>query len=119
MKNNVSHLISRCFADAINRPPRIAYSDARAVGCAAFIATDNMSDSHKNWDSLQVKQSFTWREPHCVSFAYLLSGCSVKWFTDNQAVPLIVNSGSLKQHLHQLVVDIFHTANKKQYRNRG
>ena len=43
------------------------------------------------------------------SFAHLLSGCSVKWFTDNQAVPLIVDSGSMKQHLHQLVVDIFHT----------
>ena len=51
--------------------------------------------------------------PHCVnfafkSFAHLTSRCSVKWFTDNQAVALIIDSGSMKQH--QLAVDIFHTA---------
>ena len=61
-----------------------------------------------------MKQRSTWRALHCVSFASksfaYLSGFSVKWFTDNQAVPLIVDSGSMKQHLHQLAVDIFHTA---------
>ena len=62
-----------------------------------------------------MKQSSTWRELHCVSFALksfarLLSGCSVKWVTDNQAVPLIVESGSMNQHLHKLAVDIFYTA---------
>ena len=44
------------------------------------------------------------------SFVHLLSGSAVKWFTDNQAVALIVESGSMKEHLHQLTVDIFHTA---------
>ena len=43
-------------------------------------------------------------------FVHLLSGSSVKWFTDDQAVPLIVASGSMKEHLPQLVVDIFYTA---------
>ena len=38
-------------------------------GCAAFIAIDDMLVSHKNWDSLQMKQSSTWRELHCVIFA--------------------------------------------------
>ncbi|CAH3044741.1 unnamed protein product [Pocillopora meandrina] len=43
-----------------------------------------------------MKQSSTWRELHCVSFAlqgfaHLFSGCSVWWFTDNQVVPLIVD----------------------------
>ena len=46
LKSNVSHLNSRCFADAIRRPSRIVYSDASAVGCAAFIAID-MPVSHK------------------------------------------------------------------------
>ena len=41
-KTNVSHLNSRCFADAIRRPFRIVYSDASAVGCAAFIAIEDM-----------------------------------------------------------------------------
>ena len=81
-KSNVSHLNSRCFADAIRRPSRIVYSDASAVGCPAFIAID-MPVSHKNWDSLQIKQSSTWRKLHCVSFAlkrfaHRLSGCFVK-----------------------------------------
>ena len=53
-KSNVSHLNSRCLADAIRRPSRIVYSDASAVGCAAFIAID-MPASHKNWNSLQIK----------------------------------------------------------------
>ena len=87
-KAHVSHLNSRCFADAIRRPFRIVYSDASAVGCAAFIAIDDMPVSHKNWDSLQMKQSSTWRELHGVSFAlksfaHLLSSCFVKWFTDS------------------------------------
>ena len=102
---NVSSLNSRCFTDEIRRPVRIVYSDASSVGSAAFIAIDNMPVSHKNWDSLQMNQSSTWRELHYVSFAlksfaHLLSGCSVKWFTENQAVPLIIDSGSMKQHLH-------------------
>ena len=62
-----------------------------------------------------MNQSSTWRELHCVSFAlksfaHLLSGCDVRWFTDNQAVPSIVHSGSMKEHLHILALDIFQTA---------
>ena len=77
-----------------------------------------MPVSYKNWDSLQMKKSSTWRELHCVSFAlksfaHLLSGCFVKWFTDSQAASLIVDSGSMKEHLHLLAVDIFHIRPKK------
>ena len=35
---------------------------------------------------------------------------TLKWFTDNQAVPSIVHSGSMKEHLHILALDIFQTA---------
>ena len=74
------------FADHLVLP---VYSDAGAVGCAAFIAVEDMPVSHKNCDSLQMKQSSTWRELHCVSFAlksfaHLLSGCFVKWFTHRE-----------------------------------
>jgi hypothetical protein len=34
----------------------------------------------------------------------------VKWYTDNQAVVSIVNSGSMKLPLHQLALDIFYHA---------
>ncbi|PFX26398.1 hypothetical protein AWC38_SpisGene8944 [Stylophora pistillata] len=93
----------------------IQANDASATGYAAFIAIDYTLVSHINWDSLQMNQRSTWRELHCVSFAlksfaHLLSGCDVKWFTDNQAVPSIVHSGSMKEHLHILALDIFHTA---------
>ena len=79
------------------------------------IAIDDTPVSHINCDSLQMNQSSTWRELHCVSFAlksfaHLLSGCDVKWFTDNQAVPSIVHSGSMKEHFQMLALDIFQTA---------
>lgn len=41
------------------------------------------------------------------SFARLLKDKYVKWFTDNQGVATIVNSGSSKAHLHKLALDIF------------
>ena len=47
---NVFHLNSRSFADPVRRQPCIVYLDASAVGCAAYIAIDDMPVSHKNWD---------------------------------------------------------------------
>jgi len=68
LKNNVSHLGSRCSADAVRRPPRIVHLDHRAVGCADFVAIEDMPDSHKTWYSMQVKLRSTWRKLQCVSF---------------------------------------------------
>ena len=81
-KNNVSHLNSKCFTDIVHKPSRIVYSDSGAVGCHAVIAIDDTPVSQNDWDSLPMKQSFTWRELHCVSFALqgfahlLQPGCS-------------------------------------------
>ena len=85
------------------------------MGCAAFISIDNMPVAQKNWHSLEMKQISTWRELlvsvlSLKGFVYLLSGSAVKWSTNNQAVPWIVESGSMKEHLPQLVVDVFYTA---------
>ena len=98
-ENNVSNLNSRSFLNTVRKPSRIVYSDASATGCAAFIAIDDTPVSYINWDSLQMNQSSAGRELPRVSFAlkrfaHLLSGCDVKWFTDNQAVPSIVHSGT-------------------------
>ena len=68
-KDNVSNLNSRSFLNTVRRRSRIVYSDASDTGCAAFIATDDTRVSHINWDSLQMNQSSTWRELHCVGFA--------------------------------------------------
>ena len=68
--------------------------------------------SHKNRDAIEIKQSSTWRELMCVkhalqSFAPLLMGSLVKWYTDNQGVAAIVKSGSTKVHLHKLAMEVF------------
>jgi len=94
-KNTVSNLNSRSFLNTDRKPSCIVYSDASATGCAAFIAINDTPVSHINLDSLLMNQSSTWRELHCVSFAlksfaHLLSGCDVKWFTGNQAVPQVL-----------------------------
>ena len=93
-------------------PSRLVYSDASAVGCAAFISMNGRPVSHKNWDAIEIKQSSTWRELMCVkhalqSFVHLLKGSLVKWYTDNQGVAAIVKSGSTKVHLHKLAMEIF------------
>lgn len=93
-------------------PSRVVYSDASAVGCAAFISMNGRAVSHKNWDAIEIKQSSTWRELMCVkhalqSFVHLLKGSLVKWYTDNQGVAAIVKSGSTKVHLHKLAKEIF------------
>ena len=93
-------------------PSRIVYSDARAVGCAAFISMNDKPVSHKNWDAIEMKQSSTWRELMCAKhalqgFTYFLKGQCVKWYTDNKGVATIVKSGSSKVHLHKLAKEIF------------
>ena len=41
------------------------------------------------------------------SFANLLKGSHVKWYTDNKGVASIVKSGSSKVRLHKLAMEIF------------
>ena len=112
-RENLLRLNSRPLSEDVRPVTRIAYSDASSLGCAAYLSMDDFPVAHKNWDPLEMSQSSTWRELHCVyfalqSFALRLSYSSVKWFTDNQAVPIIVDSGSTKEELHKLSVDIFY-----------
>ena len=93
-------------------PSCIVYSNASAVGCAAFISMNDKPVSHKNWDAIEMKQSSTWRELMCVKralqgFTHFLKGRCIKWYTDNEGVATIVKSGSSKVHLHKLAKEIF------------
>ena len=36
-------------------PSRIVYSDASAIGCAAFLSMNGKPVSHKNWDAIEMK----------------------------------------------------------------
>ena len=84
------------------------------VACAAFICVNDTPISHKNWDAIEMRQSFTWRKlmavKHALQVSALLKEHHVKWFTDNQGVPAIVKSGSSKVYLHKLALDIFFLA---------
>ena len=93
---------------------KVVYSDASNTGCASFISIDSALIFYKNWNAIEMKQSSTWGELLCVRdalrcFIPILHSNKVKWLTDNQAVVSIVNSGSMKVHLHKLAIDIFYT----------
>ena len=67
---------------------------------------------YKLWDSSEASKSSTWRELAAIDFAIegfssLLESSHVKWYTDNQAAEKIVDVGSMKPHLHKLVIKIF------------
>ena len=64
-----------------------------------------------NFDDVETKQSFTWRELKSVSFALrsfapILHNSSVKLYTDVNAVAFVTGSGSNKPHLNALAKDI-------------
>ena len=56
------------------------------------------SIAHGQWSAYEIQQSSTWRELKAVdqvlrSFASVLAGHTIKWFTDNQNVVHIVRVG--------------------------
>ena len=110
---SVKNLNCRSIVLKPNLCRKVVYSDAAFI-CAAFISIESTPIFYKNWDAIEMKQSSTWRELLCVrdalrSFIPILHSNKVKWLTDNQAVVSIVNSGSMKVHLHKLALDIFYT----------
>ncbi len=67
--------------------------------------------AHGLWNHEESCMSSTWRELKAIenvlqSFASLLQGQVVKWFTDNQAVVSIVEVGSGKPHLQLLALSV-------------
>lgn len=64
------------------------------------------------WKDCERLQSSTWGELYAIefslrSFAPVLEGSHVKWFTDNQAAAKIVEVGSMKFELHKMARRIF------------
>ena len=67
---------------------------------------------HNTWTENESFQSSTWRELSVIefalqSFASVLEGSHVKWFTDSQAAAKIVEVGSMKLGLHKMARRIF------------
>lgn len=99
-----------------SEPPsssRIVYSDASNTGCAAYIELDDTPIFYKTWSEIEMRQSSAWRELQCINYALpsfrdLLASQTVKWFTDNQSVKSILESGSMKLHLHKIALDVYY-----------
>ena len=90
------------------------YSDASSVACGAVLNIGpKVYTAHKNLSEPDKFQSSTWRELDGVlyalkSFAPILSGRTVNWETDNQAVPIISKNGSNRQHLQTIARDVYY-----------
>ena len=99
-KANLININTRyCFAYTC--PSSFVYSDASATGCGSVIGFNNEYVCHRMWTDSESIQSSTWRELCAIefslqSFAPVLKGSHVKWFTDNQAAARIVEVGSMK-----------------------
>ena len=99
-----------CFVS--KDPSYFVYSDASATGGGAIIDFNNDFVCHKMWSENERVQSSTWRELSVIefslqSFASVLKGSHVKWFTDSQAAAKIVEVGSMKLGLHKMARRIF------------
>ena len=101
-RTNLNSLKARdCFL--IHKPQRFVYSDASATGCGSVFTL---------WEPSECSKSSTSRELAAIdfsleSFAPVLEGSLVKWFTDSQSAAKIVEVGSMKLDLHRLAVKIF------------
>ena len=110
-KENMVNINSRyCFVS--KDPSYFVYSDASATGGGAIIDFNNDFVCHKMWSENERVQSSTWRELSVIefslqSFASVLKGSHVKWFTDSQAAAKIVEVGSMKLGLHKMARRIF------------
>ena len=84
--------------------------DASGSACGSFIEFEGKM-FHQNWSDLERAQSSTFRELLAVSlsmqaFVESLKAQAVTWFTVNQNVVQIVNSGSKTPALQELAMDI-------------
>ena len=110
-KENIVKLNGRnCF---LHREPNcFVYSDASETGCGSVITLNQSQVCHKMWDVNECCKSSTWRELAAIefalrSFADILRCTHVKWYTDNRAVPTIVDVGSMKLELQKIAISIF------------
>lgn len=90
-------------------PSFVMCSDASDFACGS-ISFDG-SAFHKMWSLNEKDMSSTWRELKTIEltldcFKEKLYGKAVTWYTDNQNCVLIINSGSMKLHLHKLAISI-------------
>ena len=109
-KSNAASLNGIPIWPVRHKPSKIVYSDASGSACGSFIEFEGKM-FHQNWSDFEKAQSSTFRELLAVSlsvkaFVESLRAQTVTWFTDNQNVVRIVNSGSKTPALQELAMDI-------------
>ena len=93
---------------------RLVFVDASSTGFGGYIVDMGDTVAQGLWDNSESRKSSTWRELKAVdlvlkSLAPKLSCRRTKWFTDNQAVAKIAESGSMKSELQSIALSISQT----------
>lgn len=98
--------------DSYSKSSVAIFSDASNSAGGAYTVDIDKHIFHQMWSKVEMSKSSTWREMKAIeqaliSYQNLLTGKSVKWFTDNQNCISIVRSGSMKIDLQTLASSIF------------
>ena len=84
-RTNLNSLKVRdCFLS--HKPQRFVHSDASSTGCGSVITLNEEHICHRLWEPSECSKSSTWKELAAIdfsleSFASVLEGSLVKWFT--------------------------------------
>ena len=94
---------------------RVVYADASGTGYGGFTAEHSCHIAHGVFSEEEAAQSSTWRELHAVrmvlgSLAHLLQNKRVRWFSDNQNVVRIIDTGSRNPKLQKEALEIYSTS---------
>jgi len=91
---------------------RMVYADASCTGYAGYTVEHSCYIAHGPWTPEEATRSSTWRELRAVrmvleSLKSKLKNERVRWFSDNQNVVRILQTGSRKPDLHAEALAIF------------
>ena len=100
---------------------RVVFADASATGYGGFTVQHGCHIAHGSWSEEEAAQSSTWRELHAVrmvfdSLGHMLQSERVRWFSDNQNVVRIIETGSGNPKLQREALGIHEIAMKNQVR---
>ena len=104
-------VLNKRFIFQYSIPQMLIFSDASHIGCGAWTAECGGMQFQHIWSEEDRGKSSTWRELKAVAlairaFAPKLKGHTIKVFTDNTGVEVILRKGSMKFDLQCLSLDI-------------
>ena len=93
----------------------VVYTDASATGYGSFAVEHRCHIAHGSWSEEEAVQSSTWRKLRAVkmtlgSLGHMLQNERVRWFSDNQNVVRIIETGSRNSGLQREALEIYSIA---------